>query len=585
MGQLDNQPENYQNVDPGAAETRLREITDELENLKQNFIFQLSQEIEQLQIRKNRLQQEVEQLELNRQQQLNRQQELIQQIAPALVNQLEDLLRQGLTLSARDRGASPTSAGEVDYNENARQLILSLDSTLRTTFRTLQQDLSSYQSSLSQQLGQMYNLEQQGEAILEALVSRLKAELQTEAIASPPPTSPPPRRTSPRYQSPEVYQTEAIPEPPPPTPTVTSSSRTKIPKAQPPSAEHPAPTKRQPKKQSKLQLGITLALLSSLALSLYNVVVAIVLKPASVLGLFELGGYISPSVGNSLLILWLRMVVVVPMMAILAGFLYSRTWQDIMNSFQSKDWRLWLKVIGSGFFLFLSQVLIYISFGSALSPGVVITIFFIFPIVTVLLSWLLFGERPTLIRSIATAVVFLGVVLISLAGGGAVESFPLRGFSTAVGSGITFAFYVLLTQASAKKLHPVPFSVVNFVTILIFSGLSLFIFPFLPLPPTWDVSVDPLMWSNLIVSGLILGGLTLLSYLLNNIGIGLIGAARASIFGATGPVLTTILAWLIIGRPLIGIQWVGMLIVTLGVLGLSLERMWKKPKPAKNTNR
>ncbi|MEC4984131.1 MAG: EamA family transporter [Oscillatoria sp. PMC 1068.18] len=585
MGQLDNQPENYQNADPRAAETHLREITDELENLKQNFIFQLSQEIEQLQTRKNSLQQEVEQLEYNRQQQLNQQQELIRQIAPALVDQLQDLLRQGLTNSAREGGVKTTSADEVDYNDNARQLILSLDSTLRTTFRTLQQDLSSYQSSLSQQLGQMYNLEQQGEAILEALVSRLKTELQTEAIASPPPTSPTPRRTSPRYRDREIYPNEVIPAPKPATPTVTPSSRSKISPTQLPTEEPPVPTKRQPKTQSKLQLGITLALFSSLALSLYNVVVAVILTPASVFGLFDLGGYISPSVGNSLLILWLRMVVVVPMMAVLAGFLYPRTWQDIMNSLQSKDWGLWLKVSGSGFFLFVSQVLIYIAFGSALSPGVVITIFFIFPIVTVLLSWLLFGERPSLIRSIATAIVFFGVVLISLAGGASVAGFPLRGVSTAVGSGVTFAFYVLLTQASAKKLHPVPFSVVNFVTILIFSGLSLFIFPFLPLPASWDVSVDPLMWSNLIVSGIILGGLTLLSYLLNNIAISLIGAARASIFGATGPVLTTILAWLIIGRSLIGIQWVGMFIVTLGVLGLSLERMLKKPKPAKNSNR
>jgi hypothetical protein len=50
------------------------------------------------------------------------------------------------------------------------------------------------QSSLSQQLGQMHSLEKQGEAILEALVSRLKKELQSEPSplekAAPPPIPP-----------------------------------------------------------------------------------------------------------------------------------------------------------------------------------------------------------------------------------------------------------------------------------------------------------------------------------------------------------------------------------------------------------
>ena len=76
------------------------------------------------------------------------------------------------------------------------------------------------------------------------------------------------------------------------------------------------------------------------------------------------------------------MIIVVAVMAFMASFLYPRTWSDVRKFSRSGDRDLWLKVIGSGFFLFLSQVLIYIAFGN-LSAGVALTIFFIFPSVTV----------------------------------------------------------------------------------------------------------------------------------------------------------------------------------------------------------
>ena len=195
---------------------------------------------------------------------------------------------------------------------------------------------------------------------------------------------------------------------------------------------------------------------------------------------------------------------------------------------------------------------------------------------------LFFGERPSLIRNIATGIVFLGVILIARP---TATNFSVEGITTAVGSGVTFAFYVLLTQACVPKIHPIPFSLINFCTILIFSILSLFVFSVMPIPEGWVVNVNPDIFPQLFVFVLILGGLTLLSYLFNNIGISLIGAARASIFGATGPVLTSLLAWLIIGRTLEGQQVWGMLTVTAGVAALSLERlllksqsfsMWKK---------
>jgi drug/metabolite transporter (DMT)-like permease len=314
-----------------------------------------------------------------------------------------------------------------------------------------------------------------------------------------------------------------------------------------------------------------LVLLSSLALSFLNIVITVILNKSRLFGVFELGGFISPSVGNSLLILWLRMLVVVPLMTGLTTILYPNMWRDIKQFAQSNDQPLFLKVIGSGFFLFLSQVLIYMALGP-ISPGVAITIFFIYPIVTVLLAWLLFGDRPSSFRGIIIACVFLGVLLIMLPTGAAKLSG--LGVAAAAGSGIAFAIYVILTQMCAKKLHPIPFSWINFVIILGFSGLSLAG----PLPESWRFEVDPDMWPSLIISSVILGAITLVSYLFNNIGISLIGAARASILGATGPALTALLALVIIQRALQPLQMFGMLLVTLGVAALSFERLRQVPK-------
>jgi drug/metabolite transporter (DMT)-like permease len=404
-------------------------------------------------------------------------------------------------------------------------------------------------------------MEQQGEAILETLVSRLRKEIQAESSAMGDGRYPEENYNSPSVSYPSEQSAPAVPLMPEPEPPPA------IPKVRP-----------QPQAPSKLQVGFLLVLLSSLFLSFQNVVITIILNKSKLFGVFPLGGFISPSLGNSLLILWLRMLVVVPMMAILATVLYPGVWRDIEQFVRSKDWPLFIQVVASGFFLFLSQVLIYLALGP-ISPGVAITIFFIYPIFTVLLAWLLFGDRPSRFRSVIILCVLLGVILIMLPTGA--MKLSTVGVTAAAGSGITFAFYVILTQMCAKKLKPIPYSWINFVVILVFSSLSLFV-----LPDSLLFNVNYAMWPSLIISCLILGGTTLLSYLFNNIGISMIGAARASILGSTGPALTALLAAIIIQRTLLVQQFFGMLLVTLGVAALSFERLRGQTKttqpPARN---
>ncbi len=652
MGQLDKQPENSQAGDPKAAEAVLRSMTQDIENLRQKLVVELSQDVERLQKEKSQLIEDIEKLQNQRQAEISQQEHLAKQIAPALANQLQELLTQRLNqianpapISNREApaqsyssrtaelgsatltpngnasgdGESSTrvSAAEVldtakrsdsptaqelaidnpngsslpptpmasDYNENAYRLIASLDATLRTTFRTLQRDLNSYQSSLSQQLGQMYNLEQQGEAILEALVSRLREEIQSQPSAiqnTPPPPPPAPAHPSLPQRNGHGYREEqnGLTASSYPSSEQSAPAVPLILEPEPPTTVPQLPPQPQP--ASKAWIGFLLVLLSWLALSFEYIVITVIFNKSSIFGLSEaIGGFLSLNVGNLLVILWLRMLVVVPLMAVLGTRLYSGMWQEIRQFAQLKNWRLFVQVAISGGLRFMSELLLYLALGT-ISPGVALTIFFIYPIVITLLGWVRLGDRFSrfsFLRSLIILSVLVGFVLVTLPNSRADELSHL-GISAAIGSALAFAFHLILSQTYAPKFNRIALSWINFVLILAFSSLSLAI---LPLPESWNFDVAPALWPTLLISCVVLGGTTLVNYLLNNIGSRMIGAGKASILGTTVPALTAILALVIIQQTMQVGEIFGMLLVTLGVAALSFEQ-WRRqtslPQPA-----
>jgi drug/metabolite transporter (DMT)-like permease len=201
-----------------------------------------------------------------------------------------------------------------------------------------------------------------------------------------------------------------------------------------------------------------------------------------------------------------------------------------------------------------------------------------YPLVTVPLAWFLFGDRPTLLRWGVMGIISLGVVLTALpsvdpskmAAGGAV------GVTTAIFAGIAFALYLIFMQLGFKKLHPVPVSLVQFFTIFVLSAMILIL-----AGPDLGVVVEANQRMGFIASGLVLGSLTLVGYLANNFGVRFMGAALASIIASIGPVMTALLAWVLIRNPLQGIQVLGIVLVTVGVGALSIERMKLQTKSAK----
>lgn len=608
MAQREKHPSTSGAGEPKAAETILNSVLQELETLHQSMRDHLSEDVERLQTEKNRLIEEIEglrnqyrqlqsqQVETLSQRYIYQQQLWLKQLAQVMAHNLQELLTQRfneLSANAGQKMTGPVTSGEFPvpmpldgYTERSSELLASLDATLNRTFETMQRDLSSYESNLSQRLNNLQSLERQGEELLEALVNRLRDELQ-------------------RTKEIEEIEEEIEDEIEPPfdprdfdteagnnsrgqnlLPPVEPALRDPQPQPAPPPPPPPAPVPAAPKPAaSQVQTGLILALASAIVLSLFNVCLRILIKapaPRTVLGLFQVPGVITPGFGNSLLILLLRLIVVTLLMPVLASFLYPPVWSDLKRFFNSGDQALWTKVIGSAFFLFLSQVFIYIAIGN-IPAGIAITIFFIYPIATVLGSWALFGNRPTPVGTGAMFGITLGLIVAaspSLQAGikpGAGD--PVLGIITAIAAGITFAGYVLLTQMAAGKLHPIPFSLVNFFSIFVFSALSLIVLGLgLPIPANWAVNINPNVWSGLLIGGFILGVLTLFSYLLNNYAIRFAGAALASVVGTLGPALTGLFGLIIIGENLKPIQWIGMAIVTASVAAMSIERIMAPKK-------
>ncbi|MDB9316876.1 MULTISPECIES: EamA family transporter [Cyanophyceae] len=754
MGRFEKRPDNprVRGDLSRAAETALWAVVEDLESLQQNVLRSLQEEIKRLQADKTRLSDEIQQLleekeHLQQVRQITEQQVLIRQLSEALAKHISSQLQSSLASLAsksaegnsQERSAMK-SAG--DHNQNAEQMLGTLDDTLTITFNSLQQELKNYQNNLSQQLSRMQSQQQQGEAIVEEFINHLRGELEkttkeiSPAIVTAPPSTilppteqQPPRSSQTHLQSGVIQtsttepsstttgettgdvsesnntapstgglssekirsiatepisvigiglsegETKSPPAPgnvkepisvissdfsegetksppksgnaPEPISVISrdfSEGETKSPpasgnalepisvissdfsegetKSPPKSGNAPEPisvinreslerktkpltsppvTKEKAKLASShspssrtfspIQIGFLLVVLSTVVSSLYNIVIkGMFFKAYDNLGVLEIEGIISPTLGNILLILMLRLLVVVPLMLLLAPMMHPQVWQDMQNILKSlggsstpnssvKKQRILQLSIASGCFLFLSQVLIYVAIGQV-ATGMAIALFFVYPMMSGLLSWLLFRDRPNGFRSAAMGAIFCGELLVL--GGSAslgLANFSL-GSSTAIFAGVAFACYVILTRVCATKLHPVSFTVINFTTMLVLSFICLM----LPLPSNLSVAVQQSNLLELILSAFILGVLTLVGYVLNNVGIRKLGALPSAIIGAGVPILTVVFAGLILQETLEVAQVMGVVFVSFGVAAYSFEKMRTQVKPSRSEN-
>ncbi|MEI6427796.1 MAG: EamA family transporter [Pseudanabaena sp. ELA607] len=578
-------------------EQTLAGITKDLTDLRANVLAKLSREILILQAQKSSLTDEIQRLQSQRkeievqlvaQHGLDRQEVQRQQWIEQLAQSIAFYLRNDVT---DDHGkALGQHANSFDTQ------MMQLDNLLRATFQSLQQDMGAYQKDLNEQMQRMYSQRQQGELMLSGLVEKIEEYLRH----NPPDgnylqgdnnldqgTGPVlPHKVTPNNWSNQgggmangagfpkangngSYGSVQMPPFPPPYGQTNTQGVTQ-PLTQPltqPMADNTAPAA--PVKQlNDWWVGFIMVIGASVVLSFQNVLVRVVFVKSNILGAFQFGGLLQSSVANSFVVLLLRMLFATPVMWLVAGSVFRvNVAKDISGLLVPGQMGLFWRVTLSAALQFASFTFTYLAI-SLMKPAIATTVFFIFPTVTVLMVWFLFGEKPSLHRWLVIGLVYVGVILTSAVFSrvGPTPPNPL-GIIYALMAGTTFAGYIVTSQACFKKLNPVSFTAINFTIILV---LCIF-----TLPSIWGV----ISWQgNLLLMCAMIAATTLSGYLLTSFGTKMMGAAQASIVSSSGPVFTAFLAFSILGDKLEPLQVFGVFLVTLGVGLLSLQNMMGKKK-------
>ncbi len=576
------------NIRNSSYEQTLAGVTKDLSDLRANILGKLSREILILQAQKNALTDDIQRLQSQRKelevltvaQQGMNQQEIQRQ-------QWIEQLAQSITYHLKNDVIVTNSNALNDHSENFEQLMLNLDGAIRTTFQSLQRDVDTYQRDLDDQMQRMYTQRQQGELMLSALVERIDEYLRrssgdrygggnmggnsptnftgtsgfTGTLGTNGSTSPTAPNGNGNYNQIQI-------------PTFDSSQYRQYdqndtrPYAGDPtepfnSLESTPPVVQPTRRMNDWWVGFTLVLGASVVLSLQNILVRVIFSNSSIFGMFNFGGLITPTVPNSFMLLLLRMLFATPIMWLVAKFIFR---VDVFRDFQQlltpNRRLLFWRVAFSALLQFASFAFIYVALG-ILNPGLAVTLFFIFPTVTVLMAWLLFGDRPSKERWFVIGVIYAGIMLTYNIF--AVTKPDTWGVIAAMTSGVSFAGYIITSQACFKQLNPVSFTSINFAIILL---LCIGTLPF----TLSSISLN----GSLIFMCFLIALTTLGGYLLTSFGTKMMGAAQASIVSASGPVFTTFLAFTILGNKLDAIQLFGVLMVTGGVGLLSLQNIYKK---------
>ena len=331
------------------------------------------------------------------------------------------------------------------------------------------------------------------------------------------------------------------------------------------SAQRPQSSQsRQSGGQTSLRKGLVLSAIATVLAAWHYGLIGVLGQGGLWLGfdIGQLGTGFVPSVA----LLWLRMLVIVPALVLLAPQLYARTWEDLQTWVYTQEQLLAL-LIGSGVALFFSQALIYQSIG-AVGPAIGVVLLFLYPLTAVPLGFTRQEQAVTPLGLLALVAIAMGGWLVIRP---ALSTAPPAAILLGGLGSLCFGIYVGLTNLSYRqRCHPIPASIVQFSTAAVLSSLVLLVKP---------LQLANISWPGFFLWGLLLGVVMLLAYLLNYSSLRLIGI-RTAIVAAATPVVAVLLAWSFTPTPsLETIQWTGIALVTIGGVAFGKEKLSDSPQP------
>ncbi|MGE5589887.1 MAG: DMT family transporter [Bacillota bacterium] len=220
----------------------------------------------------------------------------------------------------------------------------------------------------------------------------------------------------------------------------------------------------------------------------------------------------------------------------------------------------------TGFFAAYGLVSVALFYGcwfyavSRLPVAVAVILLYTAPAYVTLLSAPLFGERLTRAKAVALVLTLAGAALV--AGRPAGGPMPLDGLIAGLGAGLTYGLYSLFGKAAAPRFSRSATLFYTFSFGLLGVAAAGWLQGAWPAAaPSWTGS--PLAW--LLLAALALGP-TVLAYYLYAGGLERIDASKASMLATLEPVVSVVLAGLVLHEPLRWLQGLGGLMVVGAVL-------------------
>jgi drug/metabolite transporter (DMT)-like permease len=181
----------------------------------------------------------------------------------------------------------------------------------------------------------------------------------------------------------------------------------------------------------------------------------------------------------------------------------------------------------------------------------------VLPAITLALAWLWLGERPRNLQYAGTALILFGAVLAAIDSGNTGASQAWIGALLFLLAGFMFSVYLILNRLWQVTTLQV------LLSLSVLSGLIYVPIWFLFLPSAMAETAPGHILLQAAYQGLLpnLIGLNLLAYAVRNVG----ASATAAIMSAV-PGLGAILAMLLLGEMLGTATWLGILMLSLGII-------------------
>lgn len=207
-----------------------------------------------------------------------------------------------------------------------------------------------------------------------------------------------------------------------------------------------------------------------------------------------------------------------------------------------------------------TSVLLYLSY-KYIPTGLATSLHFVYPVLVMLGSIVFYREKLNLVKTICTVLSTLGIFMFLNEVNIGIDN--SIGIILAIGSGLTYAFYLVYLERSNLKLMPT-FKMIFYLSSI--SSIGLFIYSMLT--NTLTIGLTAYGWLMTVLFSHIV---TIGAVLLLQLGVSSIGAESASILSTTEPITSVIIGILIFNEDINIKIIIGMVFIVLSVVLISIN--------------